>query len=198
MDTKPPQFDELLGYLAAAITAFTLKTIGLLQGIAVGFLMYYAHTWIVAFRHSRKQFTNITESNLSSKYPKSFKTTQDAFVAARDALNFRNRLLTEAESLNAINNCLSLLKALQNAILDEKYKPEKQPWKSLKLFILEFSEPLPDWVYERDYLMEEVITYAVDGAFTYYDYKQTQKKEPRQKQKQKKGQRQKNKKRKRG
>ena len=92
---------------------------------------------------------------------------QDAFVAARDALNFRNRLITETELLNAINNCLRLLQALQNAISDEKYKPEKQSWKSLKLFILEFSEPLPDWVYERDYLLDWIKLYSNNGSFTY-------------------------------
>ena len=102
--------------------------------------------------------------------------TQDAFVAARDALNFRNRQITETELLNAINNCLRLLQALQNAISDEKYKPEKQSWKSLKLFILEFSEPLPYWVYERDYLLDKILANTVDGSFSYYDYKQIQKK----------------------
>ena len=42
MDTKPPQFDELLGYLAAAIAVYALKEIGLLQGIIVAFFMYHA------------------------------------------------------------------------------------------------------------------------------------------------------------
>lgn len=112
---------------------------------------------------------------------------QDAFVAARDALNFRNRQITETELLNAINNCLRLLKALQNAISDEKYKPKKQSWKSLKLFILEFSEPLPDWVYERDYLPDKILANTVDGSFSYYDYKQIQKKKVRQKQGQRRG-----------
>jgi len=66
LDKNTPQFDELLGYLAAAITVFTLKTIGPLQAIIVGFLMYHAHTWIAAFRHSRKQIDNTTVSPLSS------------------------------------------------------------------------------------------------------------------------------------
>jgi len=187
MDTKPPQFDELLQYLGIAIAVYAYNEIGLLQGIIVAFFMYHAYTWIVGFRHSRKQFADISESPLSSKYPKSFKITQDAFVAARDALNFRNRKITETELLNAINNCLRLLQALQNAISDEKYKPEKQSWKSLKLFILEFSEPLPDWVYERDYLLDQILAYTVDGSFSYYDYKQIQKKKVRQKQGQRRG-----------
>ena len=66
---------------------------------------------------------------------------------------------------------------------------------SLKLFIIEFTELFPDWVYERNYMLDQ-IRYNVCSFFTTYDNKQIEKKEPRQKQKQ--GQRRKKKKRKRG
>jgi hypothetical protein len=35
---------------------------------------------------------------------------------------------------------------------------------------------LPDWVYERDYLLDKILANTVDGSFSYYDYKQIQKK----------------------
>ena len=38
---------------------------------------------------------------------------------------------------------------------------------SLKSLILEFSEPLPDWVYERDYLLDWIKLYSNNGSFTY-------------------------------
>ncbi|MCK9456776.1 MAG: hypothetical protein M0R31_05720 [Candidatus Riflebacteria bacterium] len=195
MDTKPPSFDKLLEFLALIITAYTILVYNILIGAVVGFFAYNAYTWIVAFRHSRKRFAKISESNLSSKYPKSFKTAQDAFVAARDALNFRDSQITDAETINARNNCIIVLRNLQIAISDEKYKPEKQLYDSLKLFIIEFTELFPDWVYERNYMLDQ-IRYNVCSFFTTYDNKQIEKKEPRQKQKQ--GQRRKKKKRKRG
>ena len=167
MDKNTPQFDELLGYLAAAITAFTLKTIGPLPAIIVGFLMYHAHTWIVAFRHSRKQIDNRTASPLSSEYPICFEIAKDAFVAARDIQNFCKKPKTKADSENELNNCLRLLKGLQNAILIENYKPKQRMADSLKSLILEFSEPLPDWVYERDYLLDWIKLYSNNGSFTY-------------------------------
>jgi len=46
---------------------------------------------------------------------------------------------------------------------------------------------LPDWVYERDYLLDKILANTVDGSFSYYDYKQIQKKEVRQKQEQRRG-----------
>ena len=81
-------------------------------------------------------------------------------------MQYRLRV-TKADSENELNNCLRLLKGLQNAILIENYKPKQRMADSLKSLILEFSEPLPDWVYERDYLLDWIKLYSNNGSFTY-------------------------------